>query len=291
VRTDLPVSRLLLGTWRLDRWGKDAAALAAYLAACADLGVTTVDTADVYAGYACEAALGDALRRAPGLRERLQLVTKAGILYPSPAQPGVWAKHYETSRAHLVGQVERALRALGTDRLELLLVHRPDPLLDPDEVAEVFDALRRAGKVLAFGVSNFTPAQVELLQSRLPFPLAANQIELSLAHHAPLLDGTVDALHRLRMTTMAWSPLGGGAFLRDGSPLCARLHALAARHPGAAADQLALAWLLRHPARIHPVLGTGNLDRVRGAVGALDLVLDRQEWFALLEAAQGHEVP
>ncbi|MGC3996734.1 MAG: aldo/keto reductase [Anaeromyxobacter sp.] len=285
------LSRLLLGTWRADRWGMDAAALRGFIEAAAGLGVTTVDTADIYCGYGCEALLGAALGPSPGLRARLQLVTKAGIRVPCAAQPGVRVKHYDTSRAYLVGQVERALAALRTDRVEVLLVHRPDPLLDADEVAAAFDDLRRRGLVLAFGVSNFTPAQLELLQSRLPFPLVTNQVECSLAHLAPLLDGTLDQCQRLRLPVQAWSPLGGGRLLQEGGALGARLQETGAELGGAAPDQVALAWLLRHPARIHPVLGTGRLDRLRGAVGALALPLDRQQWFRLLEAAQGREVP
>lgn len=289
--TDRPtLSRILLGTYRLERWGLDDAALARHLEACVELGVTSVDTADVYAGYACEERLGAALRRSPGLRERLQLVTKTGILFACPAQPRVRVKHYDTSRAHVVAQVERSLRALGTDRLDLLLLHRPDPLLEPDEIAEAFVALRDAGKVRAFGVSNFAPSQVELLRASVPVPLVANQVEISLAHTEPLFDGTLDQTLRHGMIPMAWSPLGGGRLLED-AVLTARLWEIAAQYGHAAADQVALAWLLRHPAGIHPVVGTGNLDRVRGAVGALALKLDRQAWFALLEAARGHAVP
>lgn len=287
---DLNLSRIVLGTYRLDRWGLDDAGLARHLAACAELGVTTVDTADAYAGYACEARLGAALRAAPGLRERLQLVTKAGVLLPCAAQPQVRVKHYDTSRVHLLRQVDRSLRALGTDRVDLFLLHRPDPLLEPDEVAEAFVALERAGKVRAFGVSNCTASQLELLRARLPMPVAVHQLELSLAHPEPLFDGTLDQLQRLSIVPMAWSPLGGGRILED-AVLSSRLWELAAQHGRAAADQIALAWLLRHPARIHPVVGTGNLDRVRGAVGALALTLERQDWFALLEAARGHPVP
>jgi predicted oxidoreductase len=285
-----PLSRLVLGTWRLDRWGMEPPALARFLAASADLGLTTLDTADVYGGYDVERRLGEALALAPGLRDRLQVVTKCGILYPCPALPGVTVKHYDTSRAHLVRQVERSLASLRTDRVELLLLHRPDPLLDADEVAEAFAALRRAGKVLRLGVSNFTPAQVELLQARLPEPLAANQIELSLLRTAPLWDGTLDQCQRLRLAPMAWSPLGGGRLLAPEGPAGARLAAVAAEL-GATPDQVALAWILRLPSRPHPVLGTGRIERVRAAAAALDLALDRPRWFSLLEAAEGREVP
>lgn len=284
------LSRLALGTWRLDRWGMDASALAAFIAASAELGVTTLDTADVYGAYGCEARLGEALVRAPGLRERLAIVTKAGVRYD--AQPGVRVKHYDTSRAYLVAEVERSLAALRTDRVELLLLHRPDPLLDADEVAAAFEALHRAGKVRAFGVSNFTPTQVALVRSRLPFPLAANQIELSLLRTAPLWDGTLDQCQALRIVPMAWSPLGGGRLL-DAAPEALRgtLAEVGAALGGASADQVALAWLLRHPAGVVPVLGTGRLERVRAAAGALDLALHREQWFALLAGAEGREVP
>jgi predicted oxidoreductase len=173
------VSRLALGTWRLASWGLSAAELLDLVHGTVDLGITAIDHADIYGDYAGEELFGRALALDPALRPRLQLITKCGIRIVSSRRPLHRIKHYDTSRDHIVASVENSLRALGTDYLDLLLIHRPDPLLDPDEVAEAFVALRGAGKVLHFGVSNFRPSQLDLLASRLPMPLVTNQVELS----------------------------------------------------------------------------------------------------------------
>lgn len=280
--------RLALGTMRLLGWGRGPRELAAFLGQVADLGVAVLDSADIYGGGAVEPALGAAFREAPGLRERFRIVGKCGIRLVSEGPPPVAVKHYDTSPAHIRARVEGSLRALGTDRLDLLLLHRPDPLLDADELAATLQDLVAEGKVLALGVSNFLPAQADLLQSRWPEPLAAHQVEASLWHPEPLLDGTLDHAQARGMRVMAWSPLGGGR------PVPAALGAALAMQSGALGltpAQVALAWLARHPAPILPVLGTGRIDRIREAVAAMACVLDREAWFGLLEAATGGPVP
>ncbi len=269
------------------------AELAAFIEGAADVGVTTVDTADIYGDYQGESVLGDAFRRAPALRDRIQLVTKCGIRLKSANFPDLRVKHYDCSRAYIAAQVENSLRALSTDRIDLLLLHRPDPLMDADEVAEAFCALKQSGKVRTFGVSNYLPHQVELLQSRLPFPLVVNQIEYSLLHTRPLTDGTLDQCQKMRIVPMAWSPLAAGQiFSRAGERGAAVADTLQriARESGMTAEQIALAWLMRHPAGVVPVIGTGKLERVRLAIAAASHSLDRQHWFELLEAAMGCEV-
>ncbi|MFN7957892.1 MAG: aldo/keto reductase [Holophagaceae bacterium] len=285
-------SRLILGLWRIGTWGLSPGGLADLVQACLDLGIDTFDLADIYHDHACEQMFGAALQAAPGLRHRVRLITKCGIGLVSPARPQHRVKHYNTSRQHLVASAEQSLRALGVERLDLLLIHRPDPLMDADEVAEAFGLLRQAGKVAAFGVSNFQPAQLDLLQSRLEAPLVAHQMEVSLLQPQALSDGTLDQAQRLRISPQAWSPLGGGGLSQTppDSPL-GRTLALLGRELDATPEQLAIAWLLRHPARIHPVLGSGNLDHLRRLAQAQSLRLDRQHWFQLLEAATGREVP
>jgi len=279
---------LALGTMRLLDWGRSPGELAAFLAQAADLGLAVLDTADIYGAGAVEPALGAAFRTAPGLRDRFRIVGKCGIRLVSEAPPRVAVKHYDTSRAHVRARVEGSLRALGTDHLDLLLIHRPDPLLDADELAAVLTDLVAEGKALALGVSNFLPAQAHLLQSRLANLLAAHQLEASLWHPEPLLDGTVDHAQAQRLRVMAWSPLGGGR-----APSAALAAALAEQGGalGLSPAQVALAWLARHPAGILPVLGTGRLDRLREAVAAMACDLDREAWFGLLEAAKGRPVP
>lgn len=290
----LTLSRTIPGLMRLFDWKLDAAGLNAWIHACLEMGCTTFDHADIYGGYAIEEAFGAALARTPGLRDRLQLVTKCGIGLVTPNRPATRVHHYDTSAAHIVASADRSLRHFGTDRLDLLLIHRPDPLMEADEVAAALTELRRAGKILHAGVSNFLPWQFDLLQERLGFALVTNQVELSVAHLVPLHDGTLDQAQRLRRPPMIWGPLGGGRLFTGTDERATRLRAklaeIGARHD-AAPDQVALAWILAHPARPLPVLGTGQLERIRAAVAAESLRLDRQEWFELWEASAGHEVP
>lgn len=282
-----PGRRLALGTMRLLDWGLPPAQLGAHLGAVADLGVTVLDTADIYGRGAVEVALGEAFRAQPGLRGRFGIVGKCGIRLPSETAPVVRVKHYDTTGAHVRAQVEQSLRRLGTDHLDLLLIHRPDPLLDAEELAACVAGLRAAGKIRSFGVSNFRPGQVDLLQSQLAEPLVANQVEASLWHLAPVLDGTLDHAQQKGLMPMAWGPLGGGRLA--GTILAAALDRIGLQL-GLTPSQVALAWLARHPAGLMPVLGTGRLERVEAAVAAMAVVLEREAWFELLEAATGHPV-
>lgn len=225
----------------------------------------------------------------------MQLVTKCGIKLVSARRPEHGIKHYDTSRAHIIASAENSLRMLNTDRIDLLLIHRPDPLMDAGEIAAAFTALREAGKVLHFGVSNFTPSQFELLASRLDFPLVTNQVELSPMNMEVLHDGTIDQCQRLGVSPMAWSPLAGGRLFQDETAQAGRLHkalvTIGEQLGGATMDQVALAWILRHPARIIPVLGTGKIERVRNAAGAEALELTREQWFSIWSASAGGPVP
>jgi predicted oxidoreductase len=259
---------------------------------CLDLGIDTFDVADIYGDYQCEAMFGAALQTNPALKSRIKLISKCGIALVSPARPAHRVKHYNTSREHIVASVENSLTCLGVEKLELLLIHRPDPLMNAEEVAEAFDRLEAAGKVEKFGVSNFLPHQFDLLQSFLDQPLHVNQIEISLLHLDSLFDGTLDQCQRLAVTPQAWSPLAGGQLAQqtEESSL-GRALTRVANELGVTRGQLAIAWLLRHPARIRPVLGTGKLQRIRELVDARRIELDRQTWFELLEAAQGYPIP
>ncbi|QTN24218.1 aldo/keto reductase [Rhizobacter sp. AJA081-3] len=285
------LSPIVAGAWRMADWQWDAQQRLRWIEQCAELGVTSFDHADIYGGYAVEGLFGEALVLAPALRERLQLVGKCGIKLVAPARPEHRIKHYDSSAAHIAASVETSLRALRTDRLDLLLIHRPDPLMDADEVARAFESLRAAGKVRHFGVSNFTPGQFELLASR--FPLVTNQIELHPLQRAPLTDGTLDQLQRLRVRPMIWSPLAGGALLAGGGETERRVQA-ALGHIGArlgvSAATVAFAWLLRHPSRPLPVAGSRRIDTLREAVAAVSLTLDAQGWTEVWQAAAGHEV-
>ena len=289
------VSRLSLGFWRLVEWGMSDSQLLDLIHASLDLGITTFDHADIYGDHVCQELFGRALALEPALREKMQLVTKCGIMLASPNRPQHALKHYDTSRAHILASVEESLRALGTDRIDLLLIHRPDVLMDPDEVAEAFTALRQVGKVLHFGVSNFTPTQFDLLASRLDFPLVTNQIEVSVLFLDLLHDGTVDQCLQRGIAPMVWSPLAGGRIFFEDSEQATRvrqaLQAVGQELGGAPMDQVALAWLLAHPVRFLPVLGSGKIERIQSAIGAEALHLSREQWFAIWSASAGMPVP
>ncbi|WP_256741978.1 aldo/keto reductase, partial [Cronobacter sakazakii] len=251
-------SRLVMGYWRLMEWNYSARELVGFIEQHLELGITTVDHADIYGNYQCEAAFGEALRLAPHLRDKMEVVTKCGIA--TTAKPENVIGHYITERAHIVQSAENSLRHLHTDVLDLLLIHRPDPLMDADEIAEGFLELHKSGKVRHFGVSNFTPAQFSLLQSRLPFTLATNQVEISPVHQPLLLDGTLDLLQQLRIRPMAWSCLGGGRLFSDESfaPLRAELHQVAEETGAQTIEQVVYAWVMRLPSRPLPIIGSGE---------------------------------
>ncbi|AYZ63663.1 oxidoreductase [Burkholderia multivorans] len=293
----MPFSRIVFGMWRIADWRLSIGERRALIEAALELGVTSFDHADIYGDYTAEGLFGDVLADAPQLRERMQIVTKCGIRLVSAQRPAHRIKHYDTRAAHVVASVEQSLRALRTDRLDLLLLHRPDPLMDADEVAATFAALRRDGKVREFGISNFTPAQAALLQERMAghgLSLATNQVECSLLHLAPLDDGTFDQAQRWRRPPMLWSPLAGGRLLTDASPAATRVRACAERIGGALgapATTVLFAWLLALPCRPLPIVGSSRIAALRDAVAATRLPLAREHWFELLHAARGTEVP
>ncbi|RID90486.1 oxidoreductase [Gemmobacter lutimaris] len=289
---NITLSRLVYGMWRL---GDDAdtspAHVQAKVEACLAQGITTMDQADIYGGYTAEGLLGAALRAAPGLRDRIEIVTKCDIVAPVGRHAAARVKYYDTSAAHITASVETSLREMATDRIDLLLIHRPDPLMDADETGAALDALVVSGKVRAVGVSNFRPWDFRLLQSRMAAPLVTNQIELNLLAREAFVNGDLAFLQENRIAPMAWSPLAGGHLLaesREGLRL--RLAELGAA-AGVDWSAAAIAWLLHHPARILPVLGTNTLSRIAGISDALRVPMDRQTWFELYTLAQGQEVP
>ncbi|CAM7806634.1 MULTISPECIES: aldo/keto reductase [Enterobacter] len=284
-------SRFVMGYWRLMDWNMSPLQLASFIEEHLDLGITTVDHADIYGGYQCEAAFGEALKLVPALRDRMEIVTKCGIA--TTAKPEHALGHYITDSAHIIKSAEQSLVNLATDRIDLLLIHRPDPLMDADEVAEAFLNLHQSGKVRHFGVSNFTPAQFALLQSRLPFTLATNQVEISPVHQPLLLDGTLDQLQQLRVRPMAWSCLGGGRLFNDDEfqPLRNELEAIARELNAESIEQVVYAWILRLPSKPLPIIGSGKIERVRSALAAEELQMTRQQWFRIRKAALGYDVP
>jgi predicted oxidoreductase len=260
---------------------------------CIDLGVTSFDHADIYGNYTTEAEFGEALKETPSLRDQLQLITKCGICMVTPNRPAHQIKHYNTSTEHIVRSAERSLQNLHTDHIDLLLIHRPDPLMDPHEIAEAFLQLRDSGKVLHFGVSNFTPPHVAILHAL--FPVEVNQVEISLLHRDALYNGVLDQCIQEGIRPQSWSPLGGGRIHADAEEEPGRrIHAMSqilAEKYSARFDQILLAWLMHHPSGIQPVIGTTRIDRIQDAMLSRSIHMTREEWFMLLRAATGHEVP
>lgn len=287
----IEVSRLVYGMWRLaDDEDTTPGHIQAKVETCLAQGITTIDQADIYGGYTAEALLGSALRAAPGLRDKLEIVTKCGIVAPVGRYAGARIKHYDTTASHVTASVDLSLRALATDRIDLLLIHRPDPLMDHHGTGRALDALVSGGKVRAVGVSNFRPWDVTLLQSAMAAPLVVNQIELSLSARAAFTNGDLAFLQERKIVPMAWSPLAGGNLHLDGrAPLTKRLDEIA-RAAGTDWTAVAVAWLLFHPARVIPVLGTNSLARIARISDALRIPMDRETWFELLTLAQGQEV-
>jgi predicted oxidoreductase len=277
-------SRIVAGVWK---W-PDETVTERCLMAALDAGITTFDHADIYGGYTLEKIFGNVLRNNASLRSRLELVTKCGIALVNHNRPAHIVKHYNTSYEHIIASVDQSLQNLHTDYIDLLLLHRPDPLLHGEEVAEAFDELERSGKVLHFGVSNFSSRQFEMLQSFLPMTLVTNQLEISLFRNEYLFEGTVDTLITHRASPMAWSPLGSGKFFSNHEQMHG-LQVLADRYRASIA-QLLFAWLLAHPSAIFPITGTTKPERLREAAASLAIPLERQDWFEMLKLIRSHDV-
>ncbi|HEY9065392.1 MAG TPA: aldo/keto reductase [Burkholderiaceae bacterium] len=288
----LHLSSIVAGAWRMAEWGFTPQQRLAWIRQCVDLGVTSFDHADIYGGYTAEGLFGEALALDRSVVGRIQLVSKCGIKLVAPSRPEHAIKSYDTSKQHIIRSAENSLRSLGVERLDLLLIHRPDALMDPAIVADAFETLRRAGKVAHFGVSNHSVSQLALLQQYTP--LATHQFELSPLQLQALADGTLDQCIALRMRPMIWSPLAGGRLLSGADAAAQRVQAvlaqLAHRYEAAPAT-LAYAWLLRHPSRPLPISGSSRIEALRAAVAARDVELSAEDWYAIWQAGAGREVP
>ena len=269
-------------------WGADFSAreMALRIEQNVEMGVTSFDQADIYGNYTTEATFGQALIQSTVRREKLQLISKCGIQLINPERNSR-VKHYDYRASYIIQQAEQSLKNLRTDYLDLFLLHRPSPLMQVSEIAEAVRQLKKAGKIRAFGVSNFTRAQMRYLSSELD--IFANQIECSLTHTLPLEDDTLFYHQQHAIQTQAWSPLGKALQLEPANPLAGTLNQLAEEYSCSTA-QLLTAWLLAHPAQLHPVLGTTKTEHLREAVASQTIELDRQDWVVLYEAARGREV-
>ena len=288
-------SRLVYGTWRMLDDSSSLQEINRRLHRCVELGITTIDTAEIYGLYRVEAALGQALALSPGLRNKIEIVTKAGIYVPNKLNPDRQVGFYDVSGPRLQQSVEESLRLMGTDHLELFLVHRPDWLTSIDDTAGGLNQLIRSGKIRSAGVSNYSATQFDALNSRMEQPLVTNQLEFHLLHMNPITDGTFDQCQQQRFQPMAWSPLAGGRLFDKTNEAALRLATAAAgmsaKYNGATLEQLAYAWILAHPSGPIPVIGTNKLERIESAAKAARIILDREDWYALWVAARGHSIP
>lgn len=287
------VSRLAWGVWRALKGDETDTPrkLAGFIDRCLEIGITTFDLADIYGNYEIEGLFGRALRERRGGRDEIEIVTKFAVCNVGTGRPQHRVKHYNTSRAHIESSVENSLRELGSDFIDVLLVHRPDFLSAAEETANALEALFASGKVRAVGVSNHMRHQASLLQSKLSIPLVTNQIELSLVARNALIDGTLSHAEETGATPMIWSPLGGGRLFDEVDEgtraIREALREVGARYGTDDIAAMAIAWLLRLPSRPVPVLGSTRFERVRALVAACRIELDRQDWYQILGAAQG----
>ena len=292
---NLEISPIVQGFWRLNNWDISNQDLLRFVEEAMDMGVTTFDHADVYGDYTCEALFGQIFKLKPGLREKMQLVTKCGIKMVSDKFPERKIKHYDTSYDHIIASVEQSLKNLQTDHIDLLLIHRPDPFMDPAETARAFEDLKSKGKVLNFGVSNFTRMQFEMLDWHFDWHLATNQVEISPYNLEHFQNGNIEFFLREEIRPMAWSPLSGGKIFKPederGIRIKNKLEEIAERIGLEDIEKVIYAWLLTHPAGIIPIVGTGKIERLKKAVQSVDIELTREQWFEIYVASMGHKVP
>lgn len=292
---NLILSKIVHGWWRAESWGNTPSENLALIEKCIELGITSFDHADIYGGGICEELFGQALSLKPELREKIQIITKCGIRFIHPNMPKNDGHYYDTSYEHIIYAVDKSLKGLKTDYIDLLLIHRPDMFMNPLEVKKAFEELKLSGKVRNFGVSNFTPSQFEMLQSYLDFPLVTNQLELSVACYDNFENGAIENALKHRINPMAWSPLDGGKLFNQNNEKYTRLKtALEEVKNEISANnisEIAYAWLLSHPSGILPVAGTKEINRLNDALNALHIKLTKKQWFKILDANRGYEVP
>lgn len=288
----LNFSRIVYGMWRLgDDDDTSTKHVRAKIDACLEQGLTTFDQADIYGDYGAEALLGTALKEASDLRDQMEIVTKCDIVAPIGKYSDKRVKYYDTSRAHILSSVDASLTNMNIEQIDLLLIHRPDPLMDHHETGAALDEIVAAGKVRHVGVSNFKPWDWNLLQSAMRQPLVTNQIELSLLAPDAFTNGDIAFHQQHGIAPMAWSPLGGGGlFSTENARLRNALSSVGEKYDVDDAA-VAVSWLMAHPSKIIPVMGTNNLERIKSFSDAFKVEMDRETWFDLYTQALGYEVP
>ncbi len=288
-------SRIIAGVMKWGAWGAqlNTSSMAKLIEGCLEIGVSTFDHADIYGGHTTEAAWGQAFQQSGIQREKIQLVTKCGIMMQSDQRPDIKAKHYDTSKGHIINSVHTSLRNLKTDYIDMLLIHRPSPIMNPNEIVKAVDELKSSGKVKQFGVSNFTPSQVELINSCVE--VDCNQIEISPFELSSFTDGTLDQCMIEGIIPMAWSPMGGGKlFAHSSDPQSLNLRerlSMVAKKYDWSLDEMIYLFLLHHPSDIRPVVGSSKMDRIKIAVDSMHTIISDAQWFEIWTAATGVDVP
>ena len=292
---DFEISRIVHGHWRLADWNLNNQELLTLTQQCIELGITTFDHADIYGNYSCEKLFGDALELKPSIRKDIQLITKCGIKLTSDKFPERVLNHYDYSYNHIVSSVENSLKNFQTDYIDVLLLHRPSPFFNPEEVAKAFSFLKKSGKVLHFGVSNFTPQQFETLAAYTDEKLVTNQVEVSPLCLEHFDNGNMDYFLQKNIKPMAWSPLAGGQLLNPSTEKEQRifntLTNIANELHINSIDKLIYSWLLMHPTAIIPVVGTQKIERIKNAIDALSIEMSLEQWFQIYTASTGVGVP
>lgn len=292
INEETSYSNIALGFWRLLDWNLTDKELIYFLEQCLDLGITTMDHADIYGNYQVEESFGKALNDRPDLKNKMEIVTKCGIVYKSSTAR---VKYYNYSKKYIIQQVDRSLKNLGVDTINTLLLHRPSEMLNPEEVSEAFDELYQNGKVRNFGVSNFLPEQYRTLKQYVHVPLVTNQIELSPLNMENMENGVLDLALQEKIPPFIWSPLAGGKIFTGNEQAETRLRKTLEiiREEIGANDigEVVFAWLLSHPANLIPITGSGEIDLVKTPINALEYKLTLEQWYMIWTAVKGHKVP
>jgi len=289
------LSRIVHGQMRMGDWKMSSRELSAFMDKLVELGVTSFDHADIYGNYSCEAMLGEVLTLNKGLRNKIEIITKCGIKLVSDKFPERKIKYYDYSYEHIISSVNTSLKNLCTDHIDLLLFHRPAPFFDPAVVAQAISILKKEGKILHFGVSNFTPGQFEMLSKFTEEKLVTNQVEISPYCLEHFENGNIDFFLKENIKPMAWSPLAAGKLLNphdDKGPRIMRAITQVAEELNfAPLDKVIYAWLLKHPVTIMPVVGTGKIERIKYAVDAIEFDMTLDQWYKIYIAVLGKELP
>jgi predicted oxidoreductase len=284
------LSPIIAGTMNWGVWDKKLSTkeMVHLINICIENEITTFDHADIYGDYSTEAQFGKAFGESQINRDRLQLISKCGIQHTNGRANTI--KHYDYSKEYIIWSVENSLINLQTDYLDVLLLHRPSPLMVADEIAEAVEQLNKQGKIKSFGLSNFTSSQTDLIRSKTE--VSFNQIQFSATHYQAMLDGSIDYMQLHSITPMSWNPLG--TVFREDIEQTRRLKKLLVNlvdKYGVGSDTILLAWVLKHPSQIHPVAGTVNIARIQALMKAVELDLDTIDWFAIWTESMGNKIP